>query len=43
MTPYAEFLRQDMRLVILRLLSEMPGYRANSSMLNAALDHYGHT
>lgn len=41
--PYADFLRQDMRLVILRLLAELPAYRANSSMLNAALDSYGHT
>lgn len=43
MNPYAEFLRQDMRLVILRLLVEMPTYRANSSVLNAALDSYGHS
>lgn len=42
-TPYADFLRQDMRLVILRLLVEMPAYRANSSVLNAALDNFGHT
>ncbi|WP_448680565.1 VpaChn25_0724 family phage protein [Pseudomonas nicosulfuronedens] len=41
-TPYADFLRQDMRLVILRLLVEMPAYRANSSVLNAALDNFGH-
>lgn len=40
--PYADFLRQDMRLVILRLLVEMPAYRANSSVLNTALDSYGH-
>ncbi|NBB09332.1 ArsR family transcriptional regulator [Pseudomonas sp. SLFW] len=43
MTPYSDFLRHDMRLVILRLLAEMPGYRANSSVLNTALDNYGHT
>jgi hypothetical protein len=43
MTHYADFLRQDMRLVILRLLVEMPGYRANSSVLNTALDNFGHT
>lgn len=43
MTQYAEFLRQDMRLVVLRLLAEMPAYRANSSVLNAALDNYGHS
>lgn len=40
--PYVDFLRQDMRLVILRLLVEMPAYRANSSVLNTALDSYGH-
>lgn len=43
MSRYAEFLRQDVRLVLLRLLEEMPAYRANSSVLNAALDSYGHT
>ncbi|MBD9463931.1 ArsR family transcriptional regulator [Pseudomonas sp. Pdm06] len=43
MTPYADYLRHDMRLVILRLLVEMPGYRANSSVLNTALDNFGHT
>lgn len=43
MSQYADFLRQDMRLVILRLLAEMPAYRANSSVLNAALDNYGHS
>lgn len=43
MSQYADFLRQDMRLVILRLLVEMPTYRANSSVLNTALDNFGHT
>lgn len=43
MTPYADYLRHDMRLVILRLLVEMPGYRTNSSVLNTALDNFGHT
>ncbi|WP_416739245.1 ArsR family transcriptional regulator [Pseudomonas sp. NFX71] len=43
MTHYADYLRQDIRLVILRLLIEMPGYRANSSVLNTALDNFGHT
>ncbi len=43
MSQYAEFLRQDMRLVLLRLLEEMPAYRANSSVLNAALDNFGHS
>lgn len=43
MTQYAEFIRQDIRLVILRLLVEMTAYRANSSVLTMALDSYGHT
>lgn len=43
MTQYADFLRQDIRLVILRLLVEMTAYRANSSVLTMALDSYGHT
>jgi len=43
MTQYSDFLRQDIRLVILRLLVEMTAYRANSSVLTMALDNYGHT
>jgi Fe2+ or Zn2+ uptake regulation protein len=43
MTQYADFIRQDVRLVILRLLVEMTAYRANSSVLTMALDEYGHT
>lgn len=43
MTQYADYLRQDYRLVILRLLVEMTAYRANSSVLTMALDSYGHT
>jgi|SRR5471032_933312 len=43
MTPYSDFIRQDIRLVILRLLVEMTAYRANSSVLTMALDNYGHT
>lgn len=43
MTPYSDFIRQDVRLVILRLLVEMTAYRANSSVLTMALDSYGHT
>lgn len=41
-TPFAEFLRWDVRLVILRLLAEMPAYRANSSVLTMALERFGH-
>ena len=43
MNPYADFLRQDIRLVILRLLDEMPGYKSNSSVLTNALETFGHT
>lgn len=43
MSHFAEFLREDIRLVLLRLLSEMVAYRANSSVLTMALDSYGHT
>lgn len=43
MTHYSDFLREDIRLVVLRLLVEMMAYRANSSVLTMALDNYGHT
>ncbi|MEI7036449.1 ArsR family transcriptional regulator [Fulvimonas yonginensis] len=36
---FAERLREDRRLVMLRLLSEQPGYRMNSSNLHAGLHH----
>jgi hypothetical protein len=39
---FAERLKADQRLVILRLLSEMPGYQANSTVLSVGLDHLGH-
>lgn len=42
MTKYADFLREDQRLVLLRTLSELPGYRSNSSVLNQMLNSYGH-
>ncbi len=41
MKPFAERLREDRRLVLLRLLSEQGGYRANSSILHAGLQHLG--
>ena len=37
MKPFAERLREDRRLVLLRLLAEQNGYRSNSSILHAAL------
>lgn len=36
---FAERLREDRRLVLLRLLAEQLGYRANSSVLHAGLQH----
>lgn len=35
-------IREDRRLVILRLLSEAAGRSANASMIDAALDTFGH-
>ncbi len=40
---YADFLRKDMRQVLLRILLELPGYRSNSSLLAAMLQQLGHT
>ncbi|RLM23652.1 hypothetical protein BIY29_10140 [Brenneria alni] len=40
---YQDFLREDRRLVILRILSELPGYRANSSLIYSALVQFGHS
>lgn len=40
---FAEHLRQDRRLVLLRLLAELPAYRANSSVLYVALEQFGHS
>ncbi|TBU75211.1 ArsR family transcriptional regulator [Phytopseudomonas daroniae] len=39
---YADFLRQDQRLVMLRILSELPQYRANSSVITSLLGEFGH-
>lgn len=39
---FAERLRCDRRLVILRLLADQNAYKANSSVLTMAMDHYGH-
>ncbi|MHB1273629.1 MAG: VpaChn25_0724 family phage protein [Rhodanobacter sp.] len=38
---FAERMREDRRLVLLRLLDEQPGYRANSSNLHAGLYSLG--
>lgn len=39
---YRELAIEDLRLVILRLLSESDGYGANSAMLQMALPGFGH-
>ncbi len=41
-TPYSDYLQADRRLVLLRILAEQTGRRANSSVLTVALDHFGH-
>ncbi|AXA83701.1 hypothetical protein DCD74_02435 [Lysobacter oculi] len=41
MKSFAERLREDRRLVMLRILAEQPGYRANSSIMHAGLQHLG--
>ncbi|OZY84832.1 hypothetical protein CBP51_16860 [Cellvibrio mixtus] len=42
MSEFAQYLREDMRLVILRVLATMPSYTANSSVLSSGLNHVGH-
>lgn len=42
MNQFAEFLREDQRLVILRVLASVPSYTANSSVLHGALGQVGH-
>jgi hypothetical protein len=37
----SERLAEERRLVILRLLSEMPRYAANESVLKTGLEHFG--
>lgn len=40
---FADYLRKDVRLVTLRVLSEMPSYRANSSVVAGLMDQFGHS
>lgn len=42
MSNFAEFLRHDQRLVILRLLAELPAFTSNSSVLASLLGQFGH-
>ncbi|MDR3055225.1 MAG: ArsR family transcriptional regulator [Zoogloeaceae bacterium] len=39
---FKDYLRRDMRLVLLRTLAEMPGYKGNSSVLANLLTEFGH-
>lgn len=38
---FQNHLKEEMRLVILRLLNELPSYRGNSSTLYSGLNHWG--
>ena len=40
---FSDYLRKDVRLVSLRILSETPSYRANSSVLCNLLHQFGHS
>ncbi|MDR2208844.1 MAG: ArsR family transcriptional regulator [Azoarcus sp.] len=39
---FHDFIRSDRRLVILRILKEMPACRSNSSVIDGMLDRFGH-
>lgn len=43
MSKFAQYLAEDRRLVILRILAEIPGYRSNSSLLTQLLGNFGHS
>lgn len=43
MSDYAKVLTEDRRLVILRVLSELPNYKSNSSILCTLLERWGHS
>ncbi len=38
---FENHLKEEMRLVLLRLLNELPSYRGNSSTLHSGLNHLG--
>lgn len=42
MKPYRQFLIEDQRLVLLRILSELPGYTANTSVLHTLITNLAH-
>jgi hypothetical protein len=39
---FVNYIREDQRLVILRVLAQMPSYTANSSVLHGGLVQVGH-
>lgn len=39
---YREMVMADLRLLVLRILSGAPSYQCNSSVLQMALQDYGH-
>lgn len=43
MSSFAEKLREERRLVLLRCLSDVDGYKANDASLRTLLEHYGFT
>jgi Fe2+ or Zn2+ uptake regulation protein len=43
MKPYKDYLNEDQRLVLLRLLAEQIAYKSNSSVLTRAMDALGHS
>ena len=42
MSSFSTFLAEDRRLVILRVLAELPAYRTNSFLLHTLLAKWGH-
>ncbi|ADU99817.1 hypothetical protein [Alicycliphilus denitrificans] len=42
MSNFSTFLAEDRRLVILRVLAELPAYRTNSFLLHTLLAKWGH-
>lgn len=41
MTQFADFIREEHRLVLLKLLHEMPRYQSNSSLLCTGMERFG--
>lgn len=39
---FEKMLTEDRRLVLLRILNDMISYKANSSVLTVAMEHFGH-